>query len=359
MIETDMLIVGGGVAGATLARYLADADVEHIIVQRNLTYKKPCGGGIRLDAFDEFDIDKTLIKKYVDEIYFVHKTKRIKLDISKYPIGIVDRVEFDMALRQKAKDVGSVLYEASFVDIEVFDEFAISTIKKGSEYIKIKSNYVVASDGVNSKLRKLINGDMVDANLTQYCDLDSLECNVCEFHLGSRVAGRYYSWVFPHAKGSNIGTVSDAKNNHIKGFLESLSIKKYPKILGFKIPNFKNNIFYKNRVFFLGDSASQVLPFTYEGIYYAMSSAKILSNIIINKQPPQDYEKEWNKKYLTKFNTLLKLQNIFLKNDFMIMIVMQLFQNNYIKEQIIKFWLGKREVKVDFAFFMRVFKHIK
>jgi len=357
MVETDILIVGGGPAGATLAKYLSDAGVENILIQRNLTYKKPCGGGIRLDAFDEFGIDKNLIKKYVKDILFVHKSTKVNLDISKTPIAIVDRVEFDISLRQKALESGTALYEAVFVDLRVFDDFVISTIKKDGKYIEIKSNYVVASDGVNSKLRKLINGDMVDANLTKYYDLKSFKCDVCEFHVGKDIADKYYAWVFPHTIGANIGTLA-TKRSYIDNFTLSLNIKQTPKILGFKIPNFKNNIFYKNRVFFVGDSASQVLPFTYEGIYYAMSSAKILSNIIANKKEPTEYEKEWNKKYLTKFNTLLKLQNIFLKNDFMIKIMMKLFQNNYIREQIVKLWLGKREVKIDFRFFIRVLKRV-
>ncbi|MBU1658862.1 FAD-dependent monooxygenase [bacterium] len=358
MIETDILIVGGGPAGATLATYLSASHISNIILQRNLSFNKPCGGGIRLDTFDEFEIDKKIIKKNVDTIVLVFKSQRIEVDISGTPIAIVERVEFDTHLRNKAKESGTVLYEATFVSVEIFDTYVISTMKKEGKYFKIKSRYLIAADGVNSKIRRIVNGDEVYSSLTHYTDIHSKQYTNCEFHFGEEVADKYYAWAFPHADGSNIGTLAASNQNYIKRLKVNLEIDETTIILGYKIPHFKNNIFYKNRVFFVGDSASEVLPFTYEGIYYAMSSAKILADVLIENQEPSEYEKRWNKKYYKKFHTLALLQNIFLRNNFMISIMMRLYQNKYIQQQMVEFWLGKREVTVDFKFFMRVLKRL-
>jgi len=316
MIETNILIVGGGPAGYTAAKYLSKAGIDNILVQRNFDFRKPCGGGIRLDCFDEFEIDKGLIKKFVDEIALVYKETRIEINIQDTPLGIVDRVEFDSYLRNQAEIIGTKLYEAAFVSLEIFDDYIVSKIKKIDEYIEIKSNYVIAADGVNSKIRKQVNGDYVNAILTNYTDLSSVNYGACEFHFGEEIADKYYAWAFPHASGSNIGTLTDKGKKHIDNLLVSLNIEEHTKILGYKIPHFKDNIFYKNRVYFVGDSASQVLPFTYEGIYYAMASAKILADVIIEKKDPSSYEKKWNKKYYKKFSTLRTLQMIFLKDNF-------------------------------------------
>jgi len=354
MLETDVLVVGGGPAGATTAKYLSESSVDAILVQRNFSFKKPCGGGIRIDAFDEFEIDKTFITKSIETVALVHKELRVEVDISKTPIAIVDRVAFDMHLREQAQSAGVRLYEAIFINLEIYDDYIISTIKKDDKYIKIKSNYLVAADGVNSKIRKLVNGDEVSASLTNYTDLLSKTYDICEFHFGKEVAGNCYSWAFPHASGSNIGTVVANGGKTIAALLQTLNIQEKSKILGYKIPHFKDTIFYKRRVFFVGDSASQVLPFTYEGIYYAMSSAKILADVISNKEAPQMYEKNWNQKYYKKFNTLLKLQNLFLQSNFMIRIMMAMYENRYIQEQMVEFWLGKREFDLSWKFFSNV-----
>ncbi len=357
MLETDILIIGGGPAGSTVAKYLSIAHVDNVLVQRNFDFRKPCGGGVRMDSFDEFEIDKALIKKRVNEITLVYKSKKIEIDVTKTPLAIVDRVEFDTALRNAAREKGTKLYEAAFVSLERFDTHVISKIKLNGEYVEIKSNYVIAADGVNSKIRKLVNGDEVSSLLTHYTDLTSKSYDSCQFHFGEEVAKRHYAWAFPHANGSNVGTVADDEDCLAKLKI-NLDVSEETKNFGYKIPKFENNVFYKERVFFVGDSASQVLPFTYEGIHYAMSSAKILSEIVIQKREPIEYEKEWNKKHQKRFSSLLKLQKVFLYNDFMIAVMMKLYESKYIQRQMVSFWLGDRDLDVNLAFFLRMFKRV-
>jgi len=356
--ETDILIIGAGPAGSILSKYLSQANVDNILIQRNLNYRKPCGGGIRVDGFEEFDIDKKLIKKSIDTITIVHKDKRVEIDISCNPIGIVDRVEFDKALRQDAVLCGTKLLEAIFVDVAIFDGYIIATVKYDNEYKKIKANYLVGADGVNSKVRKIVNKDKVSSKPTQYADIANMQTNSCEFHLGSRVAGIDYAWVFPHLAGTNIGVVKSTGNNAIEHLYDDIGREKEEKIFGYNIPYFDNTLFYKDRVFFVGDSASQVLPFTYEGIYYAMSSAKILSSVIIDKAVETEYEKRWNEKHLNHFSTLGRLQKVFLKNDLRIAFMMKMYQNKYIQQELVKLWLGKRRVELNLSFFLRAIKRV-
>jgi len=356
MLYADVLIVGAGPAGSTTAKYLSLGGIDNILIQRNFNFRKPCGGGIRIDGFDEFNIDKSLIKKRVDSFAVVSKSQRVDIDISDRPIGIVDRVEFDTALREKAIEAGSRVLEAAFISLEIFDEYIISKIKKDGEIVEIKSHYVIGADGVNSKVRKLVNGDEVSASLTHYTDLVTTEYDVCEFHFGEAIAENHYAWAFPHIEGSNIGTIVDDK--HLKNFITRLNIEEESKHFGYKIPIYKNTIFYKDRVFFVGDSASQVLPFTYEGIYYSMGSAKLLADIIIQKRKPKEYEIEWNKKYKKKFDILLKLQTIFLYNDFMIWVMMRFFKSRHIQNRLVELWLGDKLPTLDISFFYRVIKRV-
>jgi geranylgeranyl reductase len=357
MIESEVLIIGAGPAGSILARELSLANMPNILIQRNFDFKKPCGGGIRVDAFSEFDIDTKLIKHHINAITLVHKSTRVEVDITENPLAIVHRVEFDSALREMAKNAGTELYEATFVDVEIYDEYLISTVKIKGETKKIKSKYLVGADGVNSKVRRVVNRDRVSHLMTNYADL--VEFSVpksCEFHFGADISDKYYAWAFPESGGTNIGTLANEKKPYMDNFAKSINVKEKFKAFGYKIPEFDNTIFYKNRVFFVGDSASQVLPFTYEGIYYAMSSAKILSSVFIEKCAPSEYEKRWNAVHLSKFNTLKKLQKIFLYNDFMISLMMKLYASKKIQKRVINLWLKDEQIKINLAFFYKLLK---
>ncbi len=355
MKKTKVLIIGGGPAGATTARYLSENGIDNILIQKNCRYRKPCGGGIRYTAFDEFEIDKNIAHKKVEKINIHFKEKKVFIDIKDTPIFIVDRSSFDKYLRKKAKAKGSEIIEGSFIDFSIDKDTVVSTVKTKDSFIKIKSSYLIAADGVNSFIRKKVFGKHINRIGVNFIDIPGIHTDSCSFYFGQEIAYKYYGWVFPHYTGINIGTYK----GKIKNFLRFLNIKQQEKIKGFFIPVWeKNTPLFKERIIFVGDSGGQVLPFTFEGIYFAMKSGKILSDVISKEKPLYTYEKTWNGLFFKQFDSLKKLQNVFLRNDFFISVMMKLFENDYIKREMIKLWLGKRNVEVDMKFFIRVLKRI-
>ena len=339
--QTDILIVGGGPSGSTCARILANNDINTILLEKNFNFDKPCGGGVKEKVFKEFNIPISLITKNITLFNLISTKYKVPVDLTASPISIVKRNEFDHALRLLAQQDGANLIEGEFISSVSYHSHIISTVKIDSKIYTIKSNYVVGADGVNSKIKKAHFTNESKKVLTHYCiSPNPSNIDYCNFYFDNRYAQGEYTWLFPHSNDISFGTAIKDKSVYkvFKNLKNENNITTKTK--GYYIPKWnKEKLFYKNRIFLLGDAANQVLPFTYEGIYYVIQSAKILADsIIIND--PESYEKNWNKKYYKRFNFFRRLQKIFLANDFMVHTMLKFFKNKTLQKKALGYWEG-------------------
>jgi len=314
-----IVVVGGGPAGSTAARFLAP-HFDVVLIQ-DKKWTKPCGGGTKTTLFDEFDIDKKLIKNKFSFFEIKFKKNSINLDIKDDNLSIVFRDEFDEYLRNKAKQNGAKIIYDKLIDIK--NNTAI--LKKQS----IKFDILIAADGVNSITRKLMNLPEVPKVLTHYA-LINKQIKKPIFYFDRIYGGNFYAWEFPHLNKTHIG--SDAST--FQNFINHLNIKTSNK--GYFIPSWNKNIkIQQNNIYFVGDSAAQVMPLTFEGIHYAIESAKILANSIINNL---NYQKEWNKKFLFHFKIMKLLENT-MKQKILREIMLFSFKSKFIQNFSVKLWL--------------------
>ena len=346
-IKAKIVVIGGGPAGANAAKYLALAGEDVLLIQKSPNFDKPCGGGLFIKAFDEFNIPKKLIKHKVDRIDIVSsQSKVVPVDISSYPLAIVHRQEFDASLRELAKDAGAKVLYAKVVSVTTTKD-GIKVVAKNSDnqQIEIEANYAIAADGVNSITKKELLGQTPSRILTNYANIDGKNSKSCQFWFGDDIAPKHYAWIFPHHNGINIGLVTHNKGKikeFFNTFTKKINLNSTPKIKGYFIPYWEPTTLYKDRVFYVGDSASLVLPFTYEGIYYALKSGKLAADAII-KNNPKYYEEEWNRLYLKKFKFLRTLQTIFLRNSWWSNQMVKLYQNPKFQKSVIAYWSGTKE----------------
>src|SRR5208282_1606516 len=129
MIRTNVLIIGGGPAGATAARILAGNKVGTTLVERDLSYVKPCGGGIPSSAFRELDIPEDTVVKKVKKISIISPcSERINLELSGEALFITERGAFDAHLRELAVAEGASVIEGTFSRFEETGDAIISVI---------------------------------------------------------------------------------------------------------------------------------------------------------------------------------------------------------------------------------------
>ncbi len=359
--NTQIVIVGGGPAGATLARLLSKNNIDNILVEKNLTFRKPCGGGISIRAFDEFNIPKSLIKQEVESIKIVSPLKNIiNIPLKNSHLAIVDRVEFNQTLRSLAKQDGSKIIEGSCKSIKFLQDKPTVFVKTKKENIQIDAKYIVAADGVNSLIRKLITDTKPNRALTRYAHVNDIKPSSCEFWFGSKISPQNYAWIFPTQEGAHIGNITFDKKGigeKFRNFLKKADINQDVKQKGYYIPVWKNSLFYQKKTFFVGDAAEQVLPFTYEGIYYAMKSAKILSQSIIEDDPTL-YEKYWKREFQNRFVFMRILQRLFLSSDYLSEKLVSLHKSKNFQEISLKYWTGENVSKNRLSSYWKVFKTI-
>ncbi len=346
-VDTRVVVIGGGPAGSTVSRFLAESGIENILVEKNLLHEKPCGGGIASTVFKEFNIPSSYIKKVVRSVRVISPSgTNVDVTLNEEFLAIVHRREFDKGLREMAKTSGSEIIEGEFRRIAHRNRKPSLIIKSNDSEKEIKADYVVAADGVNSMVRKNVLNGFPPRLFSMYTILNSDKTDSCEFYLGSTKTPYIYTWIFPHSNGVSIGTVGKAIagageiKDYLEGFLKKRGLNGIKKIRGYSIPTWHDSIYYKKGVFFVGDTYGQVLPLTYEGVYYAMKSAEFVAHAIIENKPTL-YKKLWKSRLRKRFVLMKMLQNLFLKNDASIEKLVALHKDRTVQEASLRLWLKK------------------
>jgi geranylgeranyl reductase family protein len=292
--DHDVIIVGSGPAGATLAYELANSGVAVVVIDKAIFPRpKCCGGGVTIKA-------STLLGEIPDDVtedsisgamFNISGINLYDGDFNNTLIHTVNREKFDHFLVQRAEKAGAHIIQGTTVtDLKLSANNIEVTTSQGT----FRSPYVIGADGNRSVVSKYIS----NCSYNRFVGLET-EVQVEDKDLvkwKSRILidlgwpPKGYAWLFPKHDHLSIGIGAPFdKAHHLKKtyweFLNSLKFSRY-KIKSWSagvIPMFSGKPqVVSGRIALLGDAAGLADPLTGEGIGNALLSAQLAAPAIKN-----------------------------------------------------------------------------
>ncbi|MEF3244898.1 MAG: NAD(P)/FAD-dependent oxidoreductase [Caldisericaceae bacterium] len=277
MEKHDVIIIGGGPSGATLAHFLKEKGIYSVVIEKGNHFRdKVCAGGLPLGIFDILPQSVSRDFEYVP-----YKTFRVS-----YRGIIEESVTFDKPFSFGVMRSSFDEHLRNNIDVRYNEEF-ISFEEKANEVI-VKTNknvysgaFLVGADGIGSKVALFANlNKKTKIVIAEEKELrkENNSDDALNVYLGYNFLG--YGWKFTKKDFISVG--AGAMKKFYKKGISNLIDPTYADIKIYPISLWDGDYnIAKGRVALVGEASSIVDPLNAAGIYHSIFSAKLLSEVIL------------------------------------------------------------------------------
>jgi len=324
MKHYDVIIIGAGPAGSTLARTLG-REKKVLLVDKRPLDKEPskliknCGGLIAPDAqkaLASFGLSipkSVLVSPQMFSVETIDFDNKLVRDYQRHYIN-VDREEYDRWLVSLCTDKCEQMFSIRYRGAElVEDKYEVKLLVNGV-LKEVHCNILVGADGANSKVKKEFIGTLPNEP-KRYISIQEWFPNDKDVNqfvaMFDKEISDFYSWIIPKDDGIIFGSaIEEGKSATKYHDLQKEKLRDYGYDLGEPIKregchilrpmSSKDICLGQNRVALIGEASGLISPTSAEGISYAMLSGAELGKAILKDQDNFLVLYEKNAHYLKK-----------------------------------------------------------
>jgi flavin-dependent dehydrogenase len=303
-------VLGGGPAGASVAERLASAGLRTIVLDEKLAWEKPCGGGITYKAYSQYPylIKNDTPKKLVTDTFLAApKVGAFKMALTQ-PLVIYSRIDLNGMLLKRAHDAGAEIEKERVLGIDRTAAGWCVRTKTG----RIEADYCVVATGARNPLRDV--GTQYTAQDTMYALGYWVPTNQPHIDIQFLPKLEGYIWVFPRAGHLSVGICGKGESAQclrarLERYMEEKGIpRKDAKFYGHMLPalegrSWRNNRLAGDRWIAVGDAGGLVDPITGEGLYYAIRSGDLASQVVLADHEPEKHAEDYRQLIARDFAT--------------------------------------------------------
>ena len=330
----DVLVIGGGPAGALAAKTAAENGLSACLVEKRPAIGVPvrCAEGLGKEALHEFiDPNPCWISAEMTGASIVAPDgflMQLASELAGSKVGyILDRKIFDRELVWKAAEAGVDIAVKTRASAPIMENGCVkgAKIESCGHVSNVTADVVIAADGVESKFSRWCGIDttvpvreMMSSVQYVMADID-IDALSTVFYLGNEVAPEGYLWVFPKGERSaNVGIGISGKKSgqghRAKDYLDRFVKKTFPH--GKPIEYIAGGVSVcrplactvADGLIIAGDAARVVDPLTGGGIYNGMYTGRLAAEVAaeciakgnVSKNALMAYDKTWRKAKMGK-----------------------------------------------------------